>query len=111
MFIAEGAKDSVAMTATFDADSSVITSAPYMDPSAPAGSPQMMFRAVARLTGENTMAGMTALMLASKPDSVIARSRWTATRQGRQQSLGVGPRLAPEYFVVQSSWEQTLTHR
>ena len=39
------------------------------------------FRAVARLTGENTMAGVTSIMLSTKPDSVVARSRWTATRQ------------------------------
>ena len=81
MFIAEGSPDSIAMTSTFDGDSSIVTSAPYTDPAAPAGAPQVMFRAVARLTGENTMAGVTSIMLSTKPDSVVARSRWTATRQ------------------------------
>ena len=81
MYIAEGSKDSIPYTATFDADSSVVTSSPFSDPSAPAGSPQMMFRAVARLTGDNTMAGTSTVMLASKPDSIIMRDRWTATRQ------------------------------
>jgi hypothetical protein len=81
MFIGEGAKDSVAFTATFDGDSSVVTSAPYSDPAAPAGSPQVMFRGIARMTGANSMGGTTSIMLANKPDSVVARTRWTATRQ------------------------------
>lgn len=81
MFIAEGYPDSVAVTATFYADSSIMTSVPYNAPGAPAGAGQVMFRGVGRLTGENTMAGVTSIMLASKPDSILARTRWTATRQ------------------------------
>ena len=77
----EGSKDTLTYTSTFDADSSVATSAPYIDPTMPKGTPQVMFKAVARMIGENKMGGMTTLVLASKPDSVIGRGRWEATRQ------------------------------
>jgi hypothetical protein len=35
---------------------------------------------VGRLTGPGKMAGTATLMLASKPDSVVARVRWEATK-------------------------------
>jgi hypothetical protein len=77
-WVVEGSSDSVATTATFDGDSMIVTSAPYTDKDLP-GSPTVTFRSVGRLTGDK-LAGMATLMLASKPDSVLGRVRWEATK-------------------------------
>ncbi|MEW5916987.1 MAG: hypothetical protein AB1762_11300 [Gemmatimonadota bacterium] len=75
----EGSTDTTTATTTYDADSLISTSTPYVDKNLP-GSPTVTFRSVGRLTGPGTMAGTATLMLASKPDSVIARVRWEATK-------------------------------
>lgn len=77
-WIVEGQKDSVATTTTYDADSMIVTSAAYKEPNVK-GNPMVTFRSVGRLTG-GKLVGTAAVMPASKPDSVIARFRWEATK-------------------------------
>jgi hypothetical protein len=77
-WIGESMKDSVATTTTYDADSMIVTSAPYKDP-IQKGNPVVTFRSVGRLTG-GKLVGTAAIMPASKPDSVVARFRWEATK-------------------------------
>lgn len=76
--VMEGTTDSVAYTHTFDADSFVATSGPYADPTLP-GKPQVISRVVGRLLA-GKLAGTESTALASKPDSVLMRTRWEATR-------------------------------
>jgi hypothetical protein len=77
--VSEGSTDTTVATTTYDADSAMATSSPYTDKNLP-GSPTVTFRSVGRLTGPGKMAGTATLMLASKPDSVVARVRWEATK-------------------------------
>jgi len=77
-WIVEGQKDSVATTTTYDADSMIVTSVAYKEPNVK-GNPMVTFRSVGRLTG-GKLVGTAAVMPASKPDSVIARFRWEATK-------------------------------
>jgi hypothetical protein len=77
-WIVEGSKDSVATTATFDADSMIVRSVTYTDPNLP-NKPQVQFRSVGRLMGGKLM-GTAAVRLANKPDSVVLRARWEATK-------------------------------
>jgi len=62
-----------------DADSMIATSVPYTDPTLPKGSPKVMFKAVGRLR-DGKLAGTSTLMVAAKPDSVLGRATWEATR-------------------------------
>lgn len=62
-----------------DADSVVSTSKPYNDPTLPKGAPKVTFRAVGRLK-DGKMSGTSAIMLASKPDSVLGHATWEATK-------------------------------
>jgi hypothetical protein len=78
-FVAEGSTDTVSYTVAYSADSVVATSAPYTDPTMPAGSPQITFRSVGRMV-DGKLVGTSALMLATAPDSVLGRGRWEATR-------------------------------
>jgi len=78
-FIAEGSKDTVTFTRRLDADSMMVTSVAYTDPSLPKGSPPVMFKAVGRLK-DGKLVGTSMLVVASKPDSVLGRSTWEATR-------------------------------
>ncbi len=71
-------KDTVAVTHMIDGDSVVATSAPYTDNMLP-GKPQVTFRAVGRMVG-GKLVGTSTVMLASKPDSVLARSRFEMTK-------------------------------
>ena len=71
-------KDTVAVTHLIDADSVVATSAPFKDQTLP-GKPTVTFRAVGRMTG-GKLAGTSAVMLASKPDSVLMRTRFEMTK-------------------------------
>ncbi len=73
-----GQKDTVAVTHVISGDSLVATSASYVDQMMP-GKPTVMFRAVGRLMG-GKLAGNAAVMLASKPDSVLARNRFEMTK-------------------------------
>ena len=74
-----GSKDSVNTTSTFDGDSTIVTSAPYTDPTAPKGAPQVVFRSVGRLK-DGKLVGTAAVMPATRPDTVIQRATWEATR-------------------------------
>ena len=74
-----GSKDSVDFTTKFDADSSIVTSAAYNDPALPKQAPKVVFRSVGRLEG-GKLVGTASVMLASKPDSVIGKSTWEATK-------------------------------
>jgi len=78
-FVAQGSPDSVAYTIRYDADSVMVTSAAHTDPTLPKGTPEVMFRSVGRLR-DGKLAGTAALMLASKPDSILSRSTWEATK-------------------------------
>lgn len=75
---AEDNKTVVLYTQKFDADSVVATSSPYINPATPKG-PKVTFRSVGRLK-EGKLVGTSVVMLASKPDSVVSRGRWEATR-------------------------------
>ena len=70
--------DTVTWTRVLDADSMVVTSAPFT-PSMPTNSPQVIVRAVGRLV-DGKLVGTATTMLAAQPDSVINRGRWEATR-------------------------------
>jgi len=78
-FMPAGSKDSVSFTTKYDADSSISTSAPYTDPTMGKKAPKVMFRSVAHLK-DGKLVGTANLMLASKPDSVIGKSTWEATK-------------------------------
>lgn len=81
MVDAAAPNDTVLYTTVVDADSMISTSSAYTDRTLPAGTPQVMWRAVGRLTGAGKLAGTGTVMLASKPDSVVATSRWEATKK------------------------------
>jgi hypothetical protein len=70
--------DTVAFTGMLSADSVVWSSAAFMPPGAPAGSPQMKWIAVGRAAG-NAWTGTAVTMIAAT-DSVVQNSHWTATR-------------------------------
>jgi hypothetical protein len=72
-------KDSVNFTTKLDADSSIVMSAPYTDPTLPKKAPKVVFRSIGRLK-DGKLVGTANLMLASKPDSVIGKSTWEATK-------------------------------
>ncbi len=76
--IVEGQTDSVQVTHMFDGDSLIATSATYTDQMMP-GKPQVTFRAVGRMMG-GKLVGTSAVMLASKPDSVLGRMRFEMTK-------------------------------
>jgi hypothetical protein len=75
--VAEGSPDTVVFSSTFDADSMMSTSPAYDDPSLPVG--KIMFRSVARLQ-DGKLVGTSTIVLADRPDSVVRRERWEATR-------------------------------
>ena len=74
-----GRPDSVMTTSRFDADSVVMTSAPYKDPTAPKGSPDVVFRSVGRLK-DGKLVGTAYLSPAAKRDTVVATVSWEATK-------------------------------
>ena len=74
-----GSKDTTTFTTRFDADSLISTSGAYKDPTAPKNAPQVMFRSVARMK-DGKLVGVASIVLASKPDSVISKSNWEATK-------------------------------
>jgi hypothetical protein len=76
----EGSTTKVNYSMRFDADSMVATSEAYNDPAMPKGAPKVLFHSVGRLKGD-TLVGTSRLVLAAKPDSVIGRGRWEATRK------------------------------
>ena len=74
-----GSSDSVSTTAKYDADSSIVMSSPYHEPTAPKGAPLMVFRSVGRLK-DGKLVGVASIMPAAKPDTVVARVNWEATK-------------------------------
>ena len=74
-----GAKDSVATTVKFDGDSMIVTSAAYKDPLAPKNAPPVTFRSIGRLK-DGKLVGQASIMPAAKPDTVVAKVNWEATR-------------------------------
>ena len=72
-------KDSVSTMTRFDGDSMIVTSSAYKDPSSPKNAPPVVFRSIGRLK-DGKLVGTAALMPAAKPDSVVARVNWEATR-------------------------------
>lgn len=77
--VMDGSTDTVSYTVMFSGDSAVATSAPYTDAMMPAGSPQMTWRSVGRLSA-GRFVGTSAVMAVTAPDSVLVRGRWEATR-------------------------------
>jgi hypothetical protein len=75
--VREGMKDTVQFLSSFDADSVTATSLAYIDRTNP--KTMLMFKSVGRLR-DGKLAGTVTVMLAQKPDSVIRRLRWEATR-------------------------------
>ncbi len=71
-------KDTIVYTYSLSADSVMWTSAPYTPPTPPK-SPQLVDHVVGRMSG-NAWSGTTVTMLAAKPDSVVMRTRWRATK-------------------------------
>jgi hypothetical protein len=74
--VQQGSRDSVRYRVVYDADSSVSTSEPY---TATPGGPQVRVRAVGRLR-DGKLVGQAVSTLAARPDSVVGRGRWEATR-------------------------------
>ena len=72
-------KDTVTTLAKFDGDSVIVTSSAYKDPSAPKNAPKVIFRSVGRMK-DGKLVGVAAISPATKPDSVIARVTWEATK-------------------------------
>jgi hypothetical protein len=74
----ENSKDTVMYSVVYDADSMVATSRPYASPTAPRT--QVIFRSVGRMK-DGKLVGTAMTTLAAKPDSVVSRGRWEATRK------------------------------
>ena len=72
-------KVAVAVSTKLDADSMIATSKPYKDPTMPKVKGNVMFRAVGRMK-DGKLVGTTTVMLASKPDSVVGKANWEATK-------------------------------
>ncbi|HEX5076917.1 MAG TPA: hypothetical protein VFW03_27155 [Gemmatimonadaceae bacterium] len=72
-------KQSVEYAVKLDADSMVATSKPFNDPSLPKGTPKVIDHTVGRMK-DGKMVGVTTLVLASKPDSVVGKGNWEATK-------------------------------
>ena len=71
--------DSVNTVSKFDADSVIVTSDAYNDPSAPKNAPKVVFRSVGRLR-DGKLGGIAYISPAAKPDTVIARVNWEAPK-------------------------------
>ena len=76
--ISESSPDTIMYSVVYDADSMIATSKPFSTKADP--KTKVMFRSVGRLK-DGKLVGTTTTMLAAKPDSVLARDRWEATRK------------------------------
>jgi hypothetical protein len=74
----QGMKDPIAFSFHLDGDSMIVTTAPYVSPQMRKG-PKVVNHSVGRLQN-GTLVGTATITLAAKPDSVVAHSRWTATK-------------------------------
>lgn len=79
VFTFDDTKRTIDYKTTISGDSLVAVSEPYTPPGAPANAPKLTFHAIGRLYGD-TLRGVTHIMSAAKPDSLISTSRWVATR-------------------------------
>ena len=76
--VSENSADTISYTVVYDADSMIATSKPFTakdNPKTP-----VMFKSVGRLK-DGKLVGTTTTMIAAKPDSVVSRARWEATRK------------------------------
>jgi hypothetical protein len=71
-------KDTMRLTYTITGDSVMWTSKPYKPPMPPK-SPEVIDHIVGRMSG-GKWSGTSVSVLASKPDSVVMRTRWEATK-------------------------------
>src|SRR5207237_8023739 len=78
-FTPQGAKAGAPYTMKFDGDSLTATSVAYNDPTLPKGTGKVVFTSVGRLK-DGKLGGTVVVHLASKPDSVVMRARWDATK-------------------------------
>ena len=72
-------KQSVDYAVKLDADSMIATSKPHNDPSLPKGTPKVIDHSVGRMK-DGKMVGVATIVLASKPDSVLGKASWEATK-------------------------------
>ena len=78
-FVLGNSKDTTATTMKFDGDSMIVTSSAYRDPLSPKNAPKVMFRSVGRMK-DGKLVGTAMISPAAKPDSVIGRVNWEATK-------------------------------
>ena len=78
-FVLANSKDTTATKMKFDGDSVIVTSSPYRDPLSPKNAPKVMFRSVGRMK-DGKLVGTAAISPATKPDTVVARVTWEATK-------------------------------
>ena len=76
--ISENSPDTIMYSVVFDADSMIATSKPYTMTASPKA--PVVFRSVGRLK-DGKLVGTNTITLAAKPDSVVARSHWEATKK------------------------------
>lgn len=74
-----GTTTAVAYARMFDADSVMMTSAAFAAPGAKKGAPKVQFRSVGRLV-DGKFVGHSMTVLAAKPDSVLSRRTFEATK-------------------------------
>ena len=77
--VEEGSKDTVKYTVVLAGDSMTATSEPYNSVGMPKGAPKVTFVSVGRMSGDK-LVGTSTLHLASKPDSIVTKGRWEATK-------------------------------
>ncbi len=75
----EGSKTPIAFTSVMDADSTIATSVPFVQPGGKANAPKVMFRSVGRMQ-DGKLVGTSELMLAAKHDSIVAKRTFVATK-------------------------------
>ena len=75
----EGTKTPIPFKSVFGADSLVATSSAFTAPGARKGAPKVMFVATSRVQN-GQLVGTSNIVLASKPDSVVERHSYSATK-------------------------------
>ena len=78
-FVLANSKDTTATKMKFDGDSMIVTSAAYREPGSPKSAPKVMFRSVGRMK-DGKLVGVAAISPAAKPDTVVGRVTWEATK-------------------------------
>ena len=72
-------KDTVTTLMRFDSDSVIVMSSAYREPGSPKNAPQVTFRSVGRIK-DGKLVGVAAISPAAKPDTVVTRVTWEATK-------------------------------